>query len=266
MIDLEAARAYLAAVLPAVLGHGLTRSRPRAVIAVPAGATALERRALLEAADEVALRRTRLVTEPIAAALGCGIDPLEPKAHMIVDIGGGTAEITAFCFGGILSHRSCRVAGDEMTMALYQYVRTEHQLVVGELTAERIKCRLSDETNYSLIARGLDAASGRPRLATLSLDEVLDAVRPTVATIVATLAQSLEDLPPEAVNDIFEEGLWAAGGGTLLRGLGKLLEDVVGFSVRPAGNPLTCVAEGAAACLTRPDVLAAYDGSVAFTG
>jgi rod shape-determining protein MreB and related proteins len=261
VIDLEAARAYLAAVLPAVVGHGAFRSRPRAVVAVPAGATALERRALLEAADEVGLRRTRLVAEPIAAALGCGVDPLEPRAHMIVDIGGGTAEITAFIFGGVLSHRSCRVAGDEMTLALYQYLRTEHHLVVGEITAESIKCRLSDETSYSLIARGLDAASGRPRLATLSVDEVLEALRPTVTTIVATLAQSLEDLPPEAVNDIFDEGLWTVGGGTLLRGFDKLLQDVVGFSVRPASNPLTCVAEGAAACLSRPDVLAAYDGA-----
>jgi rod shape-determining protein MreB len=262
IIDLEAARAYLAGVLPRLSEHSMGR-HPRAVIGVPAGSTALERRALVEAADEAGVRRTRLVSEPIAGALGCGINPLEPRAHMVIDIGGGTSEITAFCYGGVLAHRSCRVAGDEMTLALYQYLRAEHQLIVGELTAERVKCQLAVEENLSLIAQGLDAATGRPRLVTLGVSEVVDALRPTVDTIIATLANSLEDLPPEAVNDILEEGVWAFGGGSLLRGFGKILEDGLGFSVRTADRPLTCVAEGAAACFGHPEVLDAFDGSVA---
>jgi rod shape-determining protein MreB len=265
IVDLELARAYLGA-LPTVGRRGLALLHHRAVIGVPAGATALEKRALVEAADEAGLRRVRLVAEPIAGALGCGINPLEPRAHMVVDVGGGTAEVTAFCYGGILTHRSSRVAGDEMTLALYHYLRNEHQLLVGELTAESVKCQLAVEENFSLIAQGLDAATGRPRLVTLGVGEVLNALRPTADTIIATLANALEDLPPQAVNDILEEGVWAFGGGVLLRGFDKLLEDSFGFSVRLADEPLTCVAAGAAACLNHPEVLEAFDGQVAGLG
>lgn len=260
IVDLEAARAYLAAVLPRVPRSGW-RHHPRAVIGVPAGSTALERRALLEAADDAGVRRARLVAEPIAGALGCGLNPLEARAHMVVDIGGGAAEVTAFCYGGILAHRSCRLAGDEMTLALYQYLRNEHQLIVGELTAERVKCQLSIEENLSLLAQGLDAATGRPRLVTLGVSEIVDALQPTVDSIVAVLASCLEDLPPEAVNDIMDEGVWAFGGGTLLRGFDKPLQDGLGFPVRASDHPLSCVAAGAALCLTHPEVLDAFDGS-----
>ena len=265
IVDLEVARAYLSG-LPVVTRRGWTLLRHRAVIGVPAGATPLEKRALVEAADEAGLRRVRLVAEPIAGALGCGINPLEPRAHMVVDVGGGTSEVTAFCFGGILTHRSCRVAGDEMTLALYRYLRNEHQLIVGELTAESVKCQLAAEENLSLIAQGLDAATGRPRLVTLGVGEVMDALRPTADTIIATLANVLEDLPAQAVNDILEEGVWAIGGGVLFRGFDKLLEDSFGFSVRLADDPLTCVAAGAAACLAHQEVLEAFDGQVAGLG
>lgn len=265
IVDLELARAYLSR-LPRVRHRGWGLMRPRAVIGVPAGATPLEKRALVETADEAGLRRVRLVAEPIAGAIGCGVNPLEPRAHMVVDVGGGTSEVTAFCFGGILTHRSCRVAGDEMTLALYQYLRSAHQLIVGELTAESVKCQLAAEDRLSLIAQGLDAASGRPRLVTLGVAEVMDALRPTVDTIIATLANSLEDLPPQAVNDILEEGVWVFGGGALLRGFDKLLEDSFGFAVRMADNPLTCVAAGAAACLGHPEVLDAFDGQLADIG
>jgi rod shape-determining protein MreB len=262
IVDLEAARAYLAAVLPRLADRGLPVRR-HAVIGVPAGASALERRALVEAADEAGIRRARIVAEPIAGALGCGINPLEPRAHMVVDIGGGTSEVTALCFGGILAHRSCRVAGDEMTLALYQYLRAEHQLLVGELTAEDLKCQVAAEDNLSIVAQGLDAATGRPRLVTLGVGEVVDALRPTIDTIIATLANCLEDLPPQAVNDILDEGVWAFGGGTLIRGFDKLFEDAFGFSVRLVERPLSCVAEGAAACLAHPEVLDAFDGVMA---
>lgn len=260
IVDLEVARAYLAALLPRL---GRRHPHPRAVIGIPAGATALENRALVEAAGEAGLRRVRLVAEPVAGALGLGLNPLEPRAHLLVDVGGGTAEATVLCYGGILAHRSSRVAGDEMTLALYQYLRNEHQLVVGELTAEHVKCQVAVEENLSLIASGLDAATGKPRLVTLGVGEVVDALRPTVDTIIATLANCLEDLPPQAVDDILEEGVWVFGGGSMLRGFDKLLEDAFGFSVRHAERPLTCVAEGAAACLSHPEVLEAFDQSMA---
>lgn len=263
IVDLEAARAFIGGTLPRISAQPWQRIRPRAVIGVPAGATALERRALLEAADDAGIRKARLIPEPIAGALGCGINPVEARAHMVVDVGGGTSEVTGFCFGGVLAHRSCRVAGDEMTLALYQYLRNEHQLIVGELTAESVKCDVSYEPNSSLVVQGLDAATGRPRLVTLGVGEVVDAIRPTVDTIISTLAGCLEDLPPQAVTDILDEGVWVFGGGTLLRGFDKLLEDAFGFPVRLAERPLTCVAEGAAACLTHPEVLDAFDGDLA---
>lgn len=260
--DLESARAFIVAILRKVTRRPWERLRPRAVIGTPAGATSLERRALIEAAEEAGIGKVSLIPEPIAGALGSGIDPLSHRAHMVVDVGGGTAEVTGFCFGGILTHRSCRVAGDEMTIALYQYLRQEHQVVVGELTAEDIKmCVASDEAR-SLVVEGRDAASGRPRLITLTADEVVQAIRPTSDGIIQTLAQALEDLPPQAVGDIMHEGLLAFGGGSLLKGFCGLLEDAFGFQVRLAERPLTCVAEGAAACLSRPEVVSAYgDGA-----
>lgn len=266
IVDLESARAFMVAVLSRISAKPWQRFRPRAVIGVPAGATALERRAVLEAADEAGIHHVQLVPEPIAGALGCGINPLEPRAHMVVDVGGGTAEVTGFCYGGVLAHRSCRVAGDEMTLALYQYLRSEHQLIVGELTAESLKCEVATAERASLVAQGIDTVTGRPRLVTLTVAEVVEALRPTADEIIAILAQCLEDLPPQAVNDVLEEGVWAFGGGSLLRGFSSLLEDAFGFPVRLAERPLTCVAEGASACRAHPEVLDAFDGELVAVG
>ena len=174
--------------------------------------------------------------EPIAGAIGCGIDPLQPRAHMVVDVGGGTAEVSAFCFGGILATRSCRIAGDEMTLALHQYLRQEHQLMVGELTAEDIKIRFRDAAaeGQPLVVEGRDVLSSRPRLITLDPKEIADALRPTVDGIVEALTGCLEDLPPQAVGDIMHEGVIAFGGGFLLAGFEQRLEEEFGFSVHHA--------------------------------
>ncbi|MGH3412602.1 MAG: rod shape-determining protein [Marmoricola sp.] len=261
IVDLEAARGFVTGVLAQLRPAGWSRVRPRAVIGVPAGATALERRALLEVADEAGIRRAALVPEPIAGAVGCGIDPMEARAHMVIDMGGGTSEVTSFCFGGILSHRSCRTAGDEMTLALYHHLRNEHHLLVGELTAETLKCRLATDDDVSVVVQGIDLATGRPRLLTLEAEEVLESLRPTVNTIVADLSGALEDLPPQAADDILEEGITIFGGCSLLRGFDKLLESSFAFPVRMAERPLTCVAEGAARCLENRAVLHAYEAA-----
>jgi rod shape-determining protein MreB and related proteins len=256
--DLEAARTFIVAILRLVTHRPWERMRPRAVIGVPVGATALERRAVAEAAEEAGIGKASLIAEPVAGAIGSLVDPLEPRAHLVVDVGGGTAEVTAFCFGGILAHRSSRVAGDEMTLALYQYLRQEHGIVVGELTAEDIKLRVGANDRKSLVVEGRETTSGRPRLVTLATEEVVDAIRPTSDGIIQALANCLDDLPPQTVSDIMSEGVLAFGGGTMLRGFSSLLEDAFGFRVRLVEHPLTCVAEGAAACLARPEVLAAY--------
>lgn len=261
IVDLEAARAFVVGLIGKVAAPGWQRVHPRAVIGVPAGATALERRALLEVASESGLRKAELVPEPIAGAVGCGLDPLEPRAHMVLDIGGGTSEITAFCYGGVLSHRSSRIAGDEMTLNLYQYLRSEHQLVVGELTAEALKCRVDADEGLSSVVQGIDLATGRPRLVTMESEEVLEALRPTADAIIAALAGALDDLPPQAADDILTDGVTIFGGSSMLRGFDKMVEAAFAFPVRMAERPLTCVAEGAARCLKDRDVVRAYEGA-----
>jgi len=261
--DLQSARAFIVAILRMAMHHPWERIRLHAAVGVPAGATALERRGLIEAVEEAGVSRVDLIPEPVAGAIGCGIDPLLPRAHMVVDVGGGTAEVSAFCFGGILANRSCRVAGDEMTLALLQYLRQEHQLMVGELTAEDIKIRLRDATaeGQPLVIEGQDLLTSRPRLMTLDPREVTAALRPTVDGIVDALTGCLEDLPPQAVGDIMHEGVIAFGGGSLLAGFEQRLEEEFGFSVHHAARPLTCVAEGAALVVSMPSVIAAYSGN-----
>lgn len=259
IVDLESAGTFVAAVVKRAAPARRYGLRPKGVIAVPAGATPLERRALLEVGHEAGLRKVALIPGPVAGALGCGINPLEPRAHLVVDFGGGTSEITAFCFGGILSHRSCRLAGDELTDALHHYLRAERNAIVGELTAERAKLGAPDTAEgQSLVVEGLDAVTGRARLVTLEIQEIVDALRPTTTSIVQTLTACLEDLPAQAIGDVMSEGLLAIGGGSMLHGLSQMLEQSFGFPVKTAERPLTCVAEGATACLDHPEVLAAY--------
>jgi rod shape-determining protein MreB len=256
--DLVTARSYLGALLSRISPPRWPRRRVCAVLGVPVGATALERRALLEAADEAGITRATALDEPIAGAVGCGIDPLERCAHLVVDIGGGTAEVTAFCYGGILAHRSCRVAGDEMSLAVARHLRQQHQLMVGELAAEEVKIQASTANEPSLVVQGRDAGTGRPRLATVALDEVNEVVRPVNETIIETLSGCLDELPPQATGDVMGKGVLLLGGGSLARGFAGGLERAFGFPVKLAERPLTCVAEGAAACLHNPVLLTAY--------
>lgn len=256
--DLETARLYLRTTIRRVAPRIWHRGRVRAVMGFPVGATALERRALLEAADEAGIARVTAVDEPIAGAVGCGIDPLERRAHMVVDVGGGTAEVTAFCFGGILAHRSCRIAGDEMTFAVAHHLREHHQLLVGEVTAEQVKIQASTADEPSLTVQGRDAATGRARLATVTLTEITEVVQPVISSIIQTLSACLDDLPPQSTGDVFAEGIVLFGGGALARGFSETLERAFGFPVKLADRPLTCVAEGAAAGLRNPVLLAAY--------
>jgi rod shape-determining protein MreB len=182
---------------------------------------------------------------------------------MVVDVGGGTAEVTAFCFGGILTSRSCRIAGDEMTAALCHYLRQEHGLLAGELTVEEAKMQVGASRNGSVRVEGRDAASGRPRSLELKANEVTSALLPTVDAIIEALSAALsEDLPPQAVADIMKDGVVAFGGGSLLRGFGPRLEEALGFKVRVADEALFCVARGAARSLQRPALLKAFSPTV----
>jgi rod shape-determining protein MreB len=255
--DLETARTYLRSVLRRAgrRGWGLPR---RSVIGVPVGSTALEHRALLEAAEEAGLRSVAALDKSIAGAVGCGIDPLERRVHMVVDVGGGTAEVVAFCFGGVLAHRSSKLAGDEMTLAVSRYLREEHQLHVGELEAESLKIRASADGDGPLVVQGRDAASGRPLLATVQAAEVTEAVRPVTEEILKTLAACLDDLPPQALADVLAEGVVVFGGSSQVRGFPQELERSLGLPVKVAEEPMTCVADGAARALRNRRLLTAY--------
>jgi rod shape-determining protein MreB len=222
------------------------------------GSTALEHRALLEALEEAGIRPARVLDEAIAGAVGCGVDPMERRVHMAVDVGGGTAEAAAFCFGGVLAHRTCTLAGDEMTQAVLRYVREQHQLLLGELEAEDLKVRSGVEADGPLVVHGRDAATGRPRLATVQAAEVADAVRPIVEEIVRTLAASLDDLPPQALADVLAGGVLVFGGASLVQGFDKELERALGLPVALAEEPTRCVAIGTARSLHNRALLDAY--------
>jgi rod shape-determining protein MreB and related proteins len=255
--DLETTRLYLRSVLQEA-GRRAWGFPVRAVIGVPAGSSALEDRALLEAAEEAGIRPVTALDKSIAGAVGCGIDPLERRVHMVIDVGGGTAEAVAFCFGGVLAHRTSKLAGDEMTLAVSRHLREQHQLYVGELGAEDLKIRSGAEDDGPLVVQGRDAATGRPRLATVQPAEVADAVRPIVDEIVRTLAACLEDLPPQAIADVLADGVLVFGGSSLIQGFPKELERSLGLPVTLAEAPMTCVAEGAARALRNRPLLAAY--------
>jgi rod shape-determining protein MreB and related proteins len=255
--DLELARVYLRSVLQRAGRRGW--SLPvRAVIGVPAGSTALEHRALLEAAEEAGLRPVTALDEAIAGAIGCGLDPLERRVHMVVDVGGGTAEAVAFCFGGILTHRTSKLGGEEMTLAVSRHLREQHQLYIGELDAEDLKIRAGANDNGPLVVQGRDAATGRPRLATVQAAEVTEAVRPITDEIVRTLAACLDELPPQAIADVLAEGVLVFGGASRVHGFPQELERSLGLPVKLAEEPTTCVADGAARALRNRPLLAAY--------
>jgi rod shape-determining protein MreB len=255
--DLETARLYLRAVLRKA-GRRVPGVPVHAVVGVPVGSTALEHRALIEAAEEAGIRPARLLDEAVAGAVGCGVDPMERRVHLVVDVGGGTAEVAAFCFGGVLAHRTCKLAGDEMTLAVSSYVREQHQLSLGELDAEDLKIRSASEDDGPLVVHGRDAASGRPRLATVQAAEVADAVRPIVEEIVRTLTACLDDLAPQALADVLQSGVLVFGGASLVQGFSKELERSLGLPITLADEPRTCVAVGAAQALRNRPLLEAY--------
>ena len=255
--DLEIARMYLRALMPRT-GRRVRGLPLGAVVGVPVGSTALEHRALIEAAEEAGVRPVRVLDEAIAGAVGCGVDPLERRAHMVVDVGGGTAEAAVFCFGGVLAHRTCKLAGDAMTAAVSRYVREQHQLWLGELEAEDLKVRSGTEEDGPLVVHGRDAASGRPRLATVQAAEVADAVRSIVEEIVRSLAACLDDLPPQALADVLADGVLVFGGASLVQDFPKELERALGLPVRLAAEPRTCVATGAARAQRNRPLLDAY--------
>lgn len=226
---------------------------PRVVVGIPSGVTEVERRAVIDAARSAGARTAYVIEEPMAAAIGAGMPVSEPVGCMIVDIGGGTTEVAVISLGGIVTHRSIRIAGDEIDEAIVAYMRRTYNLLIGERTAETIKIEigsafaLEQEDAYSV--RGRDLVTGLPKSVTVTSTEIRGAIQEQIAAIVEAVKATLETTPPELAADIMERGIILAGGGALLRGLDRLINVETGMPVYIAEDPLTCVVVGAGRAL-----------------
>src|SRR5881628_3433150 len=234
--------------------NGRVRAKPRVVIAVPAGITEVEKRAVQESAMHAGAREVYLIEEPMAAAIGCGLPVQDAAGNMIIDIGGGTTEVALISLSGIVFSRSVRVAGDELDEAIIQYMKRAYNLMIGERTAEDIKIKIGSaypmEKETTMEVKGRDLVAGLPKTLTITSQEVREALLEPISTIVDSVRVTLERCPPELSADLVDRGLVLAGGGALLRGLDRLLMDETGLPVHVAEDPLSAVAEGTGRALS----------------
>ncbi len=222
--------------------------KPRILIGVPWGITDVEKRAVIESAYQAGAREVILIEEPMAAAVGAGLPVLEPHGHMVVDIGGGTTEIAVISLGGIVVCKSSRIAGDEFNDAIVQNCRKNYNLLIGERMAENIKFQIGSaypfEQELEIKVRGRDLLNGLPKTFTINSMEIRDSISEYVTTIIEAIKITLEHTPPELAGDITEKGIMLTGGGSLLKGLDKRIQDETGLTVTVAKDPLSCVAIG----------------------
>ena len=226
-------------------------SRPHIVVCIPSGVTEVERRAVEDAARQAGASQVELIEEPMAAAIGAGLPVADPTGSMVVDIGGGTAEVAVISLGDIVTSCSVRVAGDKFDEAIISYVKKKYNLLIGERTAEEIKIAIgsafptgSEEDRASVESKGRNLVDGLPKNVTISAEEVREALSDPLATIVDAIKSTLEKTPPELSADIIDHGIMLTGGGALLRGLDQLVEQETGMPVHVADSPLDCVVDG----------------------
>jgi rod shape-determining protein MreB and related proteins len=231
----------------------------RMVICIPSGITEVEKRAVRDSAEHAGAREPYLIQEPMAAAIGIGIDVEEPMGNMIIDIGGGTSEIAVIALGGIVCDRSIRTAGDDFTADIEDYMRRQHNILVGERTAERIKIEVGaaitdlDNPPPDLAVHGRDLMTGIPKEITVSYQEVAHALDKSITKIETAILNALEMTPPELSADIYRTGLYLAGGGSMLRGLDKRISLKTKLPVHIAEDPLRAVARGTGIALKNVD-------------
>lgn len=220
----------------------------RVVIGVPSGITMVEQRAVRDSAEHAGAKEVYLVAEPMAAAIGVGIDIEESKGSMIMDIGGGTAEIAVIALSGIVCDRSIRNAGDELTKAIIQYFRIQHNLLLGDQTAEEIKCTIGSAVplpkELTMEIKGRDIVSGIPRTLATDSSEVRKALNEPISKIIEGTKNTLERTPPELASDILDRGIVLTGGGALIKGLDERIKKETGLPVIVADDPLTAVVRG----------------------
>ncbi len=226
---------------------------PRVVVAIPSGITEVEKRAVKESAIHAGAREVLLLEEPMASAIGVGLPVEEPAANMIVDIGGGTTEVAIISLAGIVFSKSIRVAGDELDLAIINYMKRAYNLLIGERTAEEIKIKLGSayplDDEITLEVKGRDSVAGLPKTIHITSQEIREALADTVASIVDAVRNALERCPPELSADLVDRGFVLAGGGALLRGIDRLLSERTGLPVIIADDPLSAVANGTGAVL-----------------
>jgi rod shape-determining protein MreB len=222
--------------------------RPRMVIAIPSGITEVEKRAVKDSAEHAGAREVYLIEEPISAAIGVGLPIEEPAGNMIIDIGGGTTEIAVISLAGIVFSRSIRIGGDELDEAIIEHLKKTYNLMIGERTAEDIKIKIGSayplEEELTMEVRGRDLVAGLPKTITISSEEIREAIAGPVSAILEATRMTLERTPPELSADLIERGIVLAGGGSLLRGIDKLISEETGLPVHVAEDPMTAVALG----------------------
>ena len=222
--------------------------KPRIAVCVPSGVTEVEKKADEDATYQAGAREVAIIEEPIAAAIGAGIDIARPCGNMIVDIGGGTTDIAVISLGGTVVSTSIKIAGDDFDEAIVRFMRKKHNLLIGERTAEDIKIKVGTcypkDTVETLDVRGRNLVTGLPKTVTVTSTETEEALRETTAQIVEAVHSVLEKTPPELAADIADRGIVLTGGGSLIRGLDELIESKTGINTMVAEDPMTCVAIG----------------------
>ncbi|MBX7143021.1 MAG: rod shape-determining protein [Oligoflexia bacterium] len=248
-----------------MLSHFLHKARrkskalfkPRVLVGVPSGITEVEKRAIRDSIEGEA-RDVKLIDEAMASAIGCNLPVTEASASLIVDIGGGTTDIAVISLKDIVYSVSVRQGGDAMDEAIINYLRRRHHLLIGEATAELIKCTIGsahpDYDRQEMEVRGRSLTSGAPSSLVVTGEEIREAISEVVQTITAAIRQTLENTPPELSGDIISSGLSLAGGGALLKGLDRHIAEELNIQVKVAADPLACVVEGAGKCLDNPDL------------
>lgn len=234
-------------------------SKPRVVICVPSGVTEVEKRAVEEASLQAGAKEAYLIEEPMAAAIGANLPVEEPYGSMVVDIGGGTSEVAVISLGGIVTSKSLRIAGDELDDAIVSHIKKEYNLMIGDRTAELIKTTIGSaypvNKNESMEIRGRDLVTGLPKNIVITAEEIREALKETVNSIVDAIKYTLEKTPPELAADIMDRGIMLTGGGALLKGLDKLITEETDMPVSIAENPLDCVVLGAGKVLEEIETL-----------
>ncbi len=238
---------------------GFFVKRARVVICIPSGVTAVERRAVKEAAERAGAKRVNIIEEPMAAAIGAGLPVSEPQGSMIVDIGGGTSEVAVISLGGIVTSRSVRIAGDAFDSAIINYIKKKYNLLIGERTAENVKIAIGSAFPYEgegeMEIKGRNLLNGLPENILVSSVEIREALIEPISHVIEAIKITLEKTPPELAADIIDQGITLAGGGALIRGLDRLICKETGMPVHVAETPLDCVADGTGKVLEELDKL-----------